>query len=121
MHLNKSLVLMLLSLATFPAAADGQDCKLDILHSAIGATHTFNLTVTCTGNYTPLTYLLRARRSMNGVTLTDSQSGTLNIHGDSKTVGDIQIDLKSGDHIELEGKILQACEVLGETRLEYTL
>ena len=119
MHLPL-LPLALISLAALPAVADEQDCRLDILHSAIKTTHTFNLTVSCRGNYTPLTYLLRAKRRVNGVTLTDSQSGTLNIHGDSKTVGDIQIDLKPGDHIELEGRILQACEVLGETRLEFT-
>lgn len=117
----KYLTFTLLLLTILPATADEQDCRLDILHSAIGATHTFNLKVTCTGNYTPLTYLLRAKRSMNGVTLTDSQSGTLNIHGDSKTVGDIKIDLKSGDLIKLEGRILQACEVLGQAHLEYTL
>lgn len=102
MHL-KLLAFALLSLATLPVGADEQDCRLDILHSAIETTHTFNLVVTCRGNYTPLTYLLRAKRNVNGVTLTDSQSGTLNIHGDSKTVGDIQIDLRPGDHIELDG------------------
>ena len=118
--LRTFLVIISVLLAGNQAAAEEpQDCQLKILHSAIGDTHTFNLKVTCTGNYTPLTYLLRARRSVDGVMITDSQTGTFNIHVDSRTVGDIKIDLEEGDVVKLEGKILQACEVLGKTLLEY--
>ncbi|WP_372634932.1 hypothetical protein [Alcanivorax jadensis] len=113
------LVLSSVFFAPAVSAESPQDCQLKILHSAIGDTHTFNLKVSCRGNYTPLTYLLRARRTMNGVTLTDSQTGTFNIHGDSRTVGDIQIDMATGDAITLEGKILQACEELGQAQLKF--
>ncbi len=114
------LVLPFVFFAPVVSAETPQDCQLKILHSAIGDTHSFNLKVSCRGNYTPLTYLLRARRTVNGVTLTDSQTGTFNIHGDSRTVGDIQVDMAPGDAITLEGKILQACEVLGDTRLAFS-
>ncbi|MEQ3725623.1 hypothetical protein [Alcanivorax sp.] len=102
------------------AHASEQDCTLDILHSAIGSSHSFNLKVTCDGRYNTLTYLLRAKQNKSGATLIDSESGNLYIRGDSQTTGDITLEMKEGDHVVVEARILQACEVLGETTLEYT-
>lgn len=102
------------------AQADEQDCKLDILHSAIGTKHSFNLKVTCGGHYNTLTYLLRAKKEKNGATLIDSESGDLHIRRDSQTTGDITIEMEEGDQVSVEARILQACEVLAEATLEYT-
>lgn len=112
-------LLTLLAL-TSTIQADEPDCKLKILHSAIGANHSFRLKVTCSGRYNTLTYLLRAQKTINGVTLIDSESGELYIRGDSQTTGEITLDMQEGDMVSVEARILQACEVLGETTLEYT-
>ncbi|MGK0393252.1 hypothetical protein [Alcanivorax sp. 97CO-5] len=102
------------------AQAYEQDCKLDILHSAIGANHSFNLKVTCSGYYNTLTYLLRAKQNKNGVSRLDSETGQLYIRGNDQTSGGITIEMQEGDKVSIEAKILQACEVLGEATLEYT-
>jgi outer membrane lipopolysaccharide assembly protein LptE/RlpB len=105
---------------TSTAQANEQDCKLNILHSSIGTRHSFSMKVTCNGHYNTLTYRLRSKQEKNGATLIDSESGQLHIRRDSQTTGDITIEIKEGEQISVEGRILQACEVLGETSLEYT-
>ena len=119
--MRKSFLALFCFLALTPTAqANEQDCELDILHSAIGAKHSFSLKVTCNGHYNTLTYLLRSKQDKNGATLIDSESGQLHIRRDSQTTGNITIEMKEGEQISVEGRILQACEVLGETSLEYT-
>lgn len=114
----KSLTLFVLLLCTLNARA--QDCQLAIHHSAITASHRFQLEVSCTGTYNTLTYLLRASRSRHGTTLINSESGKLHIQGDSKKTGEVALDLRPGDEVLVEARILQACEVLGDTSLVYT-
>lgn len=113
----KTLTLFALLLCTLSARA--QDCQLEIHHSAIAASHRFQLQVSCTGTYNTLTYLLRASRTRDGTTLINSESGKLHIQGDSKQTGDVELGLRPGDAVMVEARILQACEVLGETTLEY--
>ncbi len=116
----RALTLASVLLSTFASTAHAeQDCQLDILHSAIGDTHSFNLKVNCAGNYNTLTYLLRSKTEKNGVTRIDSESGDFLIRGDSKTTGAIEMNLQEGDKVSVEARIVQACEVLGETTLEY--
>ncbi|MGB2247665.1 MAG: hypothetical protein ACPH3N_08340 [Alcanivorax sediminis] len=115
--MNKLFVLACLMTASQHVQA--QDCQLQIHHSAIEATHHFTLEVSCQGTYNTLTYLLRASRSRNGTTLINSESSKLHVSGDSKKSGDVTIELQPGDDVLVEARILQACEVLGETTLHY--
>ena len=112
-------VLILLGLLPSASLAES-DCQLNILHSAIGSTHSFNLEVTCAGNYNTLTYLLRSKTQKNGTTRIDSESGELHILGDSKTTGPIKLDMTAGDSVTVEARILQACEILADTTLHYS-
>lgn len=114
------LTLFIFFTLTSTAQANEQDCKLDILHSAIGSSHSFKLKVTCAGHYNTLTYLLRSKQKKNGSTLIDSESGELHIRRDSQTTGEITIEMAEGDQVSVEAKILQACEVLGEATQVYT-
>ena len=118
---HKSLIaLTLMSLLFIPGMAAAQDCQLKIHHSAIDAKHHFSLEVSCKGTWNTLTYLLRASRTRNGTTLINSESSKLFIEGNSKKTGDVALDLLPGDEVLVEARILQACEVLGESRLTYT-
>ena len=118
---HKSLIaLTLMSLLFIPGMAAAQDCQLKIHHSAIDAKHHFSLEVSCKGTWNTLTYLLRASRTRNGTTLINSESSKLFIEGNSKKTGDVALDLLPGDEVLVEARILQACEVLGETKLSYT-
>ena len=118
---HKSLtVLTLMPLLFIPGTSAAQDCQLKIHHSAIDAKHHFSLEVSCKGTWNTLTYLLRASRTRNGTTLINSESSKLFIEGNSKKTGDVALDLLPGDEVLVEARILQACEVLGETKLSYT-
>ncbi len=108
------------SLLVLSLNASAQDCELKIHHSAIESRHQFRLEVSCQGTWNTLTYLLRASRTRNGTTLINSESSKLFINRDSKTTGDVELELQPGDDVLVEARILQACEVLGETRLTYT-
>lgn len=114
------LIPLLLLLPLLPLHASAQDCQLEIHHSAIADKHHFSLEVRCQGTYNTLTYLLRASRIRNGTTLINSESSKLFIEGDSKKTGNVTLDLRPGDEVLVEARILQACEVLGEQTLTYT-
>lgn len=113
---------LLLCSALLITATNGhtQDCQLQIHHSAIQDQHHFQLEVRCNGTWNKLDYLLRASRTRNGTTLINSEASKLFIEGDSKKTGDVVLELLPGDEVLVEGRILQACEVLGETTLTYT-
>lgn len=111
--------LTLAALLTWSLNATAQDCQLEIHHNAIEAEHHFRLEVRCEGTYNTLTYLLRANRIRNGSTLINSETSKLLIQGDSKQTGDVTLTLRPGDEVLVEARILQACEVLGETTLRY--
>lgn len=111
--------LTLIGLMSCALNANAGDCQLDIHHSSVDDQHHFRLEVSCQGTYNTLTYLLRASRIRNNTTMINSESGKLLIQGDSKETGDVVLDLREGDQVLVEARILQACEVLEATTLEY--
>lgn len=107
------------SLLALSISVSAQDCQLEIHHTAIHDQHHFQLEVSCKGRYNTLDYLLRASRNRNGTTLINSETSKLAINGDSKKTGEVVLQLRPGDEVLVEARILQACEVLGETTLSY--